>query len=175
MTVPPKVDTEDAKVDMTVSAPGYAAAGDGVAMFRLPLMSHPLNGFFRAGYLDKQKKEERKYGIYYWATRMVRYEETIKLPSGWQVQHVPEPQSMDSDVAALSFKATPGDGELTYRFEFTLKKGLISPEEYPDYKKAVDKMYDIAEDWIVCTDGDSVSQPTQIAREGDSTGTAGGR
>ncbi|MCH8242546.1 MAG: DUF3857 domain-containing protein [Planctomycetes bacterium] len=167
--------TEDTRVDMTVSAPGYAAAGDGVVMFRLPLMSHPLNGFFRASYLDKQEKEERKYGIYYWATRMVRYEETIKLPSGWQVQHVPEPQSMDSPVASLSFKATPGDGELTYRFEFTLKKGLISPEEYPDYKKTIDKMYEIADDWIVCTNGDSLSQPTQIARESASTGTVGGR
>ena len=128
-------------------------------------MSHPLNGFFRASYLNKPKLDERKFGMSFWATRMLRYEETITLPSGWKVDRVPEAQTIDSPAVSLSFKATPGDNSLTYRFEFALKKGTVPADEYPEFKKAVDTMYDIADDWVVCSRTDSGSSPTQVASE----------
>ncbi len=161
--------SRDGFADLDVSAEGYAAGGDGLRMFRLPLMSHPLNGFFRASYLDKQKEKERKYGMRFWATRLVRYEETIKLPPGWQVKHVPEAKTLDSPSASLSFEATPGDGTLTYRFELVLKKGVVPAEDYPGYKEAVDTMYELGKEWIVCTTGqDAAGADTQANRRGRS-------
>ena len=62
--------------------------------------------------------------------------------------------SIDSPAASLEFEATPGDGELTYRFEFKLKMGEIPPDMYKDYKKAVDTMKELADEWIICTTGD---------------------
>ncbi len=152
--------SQDGFVDMKVTADGYAAGGDGLHLFRLPLMSHPLNRFFRASHMDPGSAKERKYTMRFWATRLLRYEETIKLPNGWKIAHTPDPVSMDSESAAMKFEIEPGDGELTYRFELTLKKGEVPADEYPEYKKAVDAMNKIANDWIVCTEGD---EDTQVA------------
>jgi hypothetical protein len=146
--------SRDAYVDMTVSAEGYAAGGDGVHTFRLPLMSHPLNGFFRANFMDPVNADERKYGMRFWATRLVSYEETLKLPPDWKVVKVPEKKSLDSPSASLEFEATPGDGTLTYRFEIKLKKGVVPAEDYPGFKEAVDAMNELSDEWIVCTVGD---------------------
>lgn len=142
--------TQDTRVDMKVKAAGYAAAADGVMMFRLPLLTHPLNSFFRASFMDRARKSERKYDMRFWATRLVRYEETLALPSGWSVTHVPEPKSLDSPSASLSFEAVPGEGKLTYRFEIMLKKGVVPVKDYKGYKEAVDAMYELADEWIVC-------------------------
>ncbi len=167
--------TRDGYVDMKVSAEGYASGGNGVHMFRLPLLSHPLNRFFRASFLDPGDLKERKYGLRFWATRLIRYEETLKLPAGWKVDHVPEPKTLDSASAGLSFEVTPGDGELTYRFEFRLKNGVVPAEDYPDYKKAIDTMNELSEEWIVCTVGDSDSELAKRANVSRTSGQGGTR
>ncbi|MGB2987998.1 MAG: DUF3857 domain-containing protein [Phycisphaerae bacterium] len=165
--------SRDGYVSMKVSAEGYAAGGDGVHMFRLPLMSHPLNRFFRASFFDPGELKERNYGMRFWATRLVRYEETLKLPDGWKVVHVPETKTLDSESASLTFEATPGDGTLTYRFEFTLKKGVVPAEDYPGYKEAIDMINELSKEWIVCTvkDGNTgsakhTSLPAETEKEG---------
>jgi hypothetical protein len=162
--------SRDSQINMTVSAAGYATSGNGMYMFRLPLMSHPLNGFFRAGFMDPGSLKERKHGMRFWATRLVRYEETLRLPSGWKVVHVPEPKTLDSAAAALTFEATPGDGTLTYKFDITLKKGVVPAEDYPDFKKAVDTMNELSDEWIICTVGDG---DTELARGANLPGRAG--
>jgi len=145
--------SQDGYVHMKVSAEGYAASGEGVHMFRLPLMRHPLNRFFRASFLEPARAKESKFAKRFWATRLVRYEETLKLPDGWKVVHVPEPKTLDSGSAALSFEATPGDGQLTYHFEFRLKNAIVPAEGYPGYKKAVDAMNELQDEWIVYETG----------------------
>ena len=158
--------SQDTRVNLTVSADGYAAGGDGVFLFRLPLLSHPLNGFFRAAYVERLKAKERKYPIRYSATRMLRYQETVKLPNGWRVDHVPESRTLHSPSASLVFEAVPGDGDLTYRFEFALKKSVVPPEDYAAFKKAVDAMYEIADDWVMCSAVDHRTTAGQTVRQG---------
>ncbi|UCE61390.1 MAG: DUF3857 domain-containing protein [Phycisphaerales bacterium] len=155
--------SQDAWVNMRVSAKDYVANGNGVHMFKLPLMSHPLNNFFRASFLEPGGAKERKYGMRFWASRLIRYEETLKLPDGWKVVHVPKAKELDSGSASLSFEATPGDSTLTYRFEFALKNGVIPAADYPGYKEAVDAMNEIAGDWIVYTEGEAVTDAAGVA------------
>ncbi len=143
--------SQDGYVGLTVSAERYAAGGDDVKMFRMPLMSHPLNDFFRPRYMTPGSEKERKYTLRHWGTRMIRYEETLKLPPGWKVVHVPEAKSLDSPAMSLEFAATPGEGVLTYHFEIKLKKGEIPPDDYPEYKKAIETMNELTDEWIVCT------------------------
>lgn len=150
--------SRDAFVEMKVTAEAYAAGGNGVHFFRLPLMTHPLNKFFRASFMDPGDAEERQYAMHLWATRLIRYEETLELPHGWTVTHVPEAKTLDTEATFLSFDATPGEGSLTYRFEFQLKKSVISVEDFPDYKKAIDAMKEIADDWVVCKSGPGSSE-----------------
>ncbi|MBU0717467.1 MAG: DUF3857 domain-containing transglutaminase family protein [Planctomycetes bacterium] len=145
--------SRDGFVDMQVTAEDYAADGKGIHLFRLPLMSHPLNSFFRASFMDAGSAEERKYAARHWATRLLRYEETLKLPPGWKVVDVPKDKTLDSPSAAMKFEAEPGDGTLTYRFELTLKNGVVPAEDHPGFKEAVDAMNEISDAWIVCTEG----------------------
>ena len=159
---------------MKVSAPNYAVGGNGFHTFRLPLMSHPLNGFFRASFMDGAKSKDRKYAARFWATRMVKYEETLKLPPGWEVTKVPEPKTLDSGSASLSFEATSGEGALSYRFEFKLKKGVVPADEYADYLKAVDAMKELSEEWVVCS-ATSDTELAKDARPGTGTGEEGTR
>jgi hypothetical protein len=158
--------SRDGYVDMTVSAEGYATGEDNVQMFRMPLLSsHPLNRFFRASFMEPGNLKERKYGMRFWATRLIRYEETLKLPSGWKVAHVPKARTLDSPSASLHFEATPGEGTLTYRFEVKLKKGVVPAEDYPEYKKAIDAMSELSDEWIVCTvDSDEVARTDDASR-----------
>ncbi|MHC4698584.1 MAG: DUF3857 domain-containing protein [Planctomycetota bacterium] len=167
--------SRDGYVNMKVSASRYAAGGNGVHMFRLPLMSHPLNRFFRASFMEADGPEERKYGVRFWATRLVRYEETLKLPRGWEVERVPEPKSLDSESASLTFEAEPGDGVLTYRFEIVLKKGVVPAEDYPAYREAVDTMNELSDEWIVCAVGDAEAESERLATEPALEGSAGSR
>ena len=155
--------TRDGFVDMKVSAEGYAAGGNGMHLFRLPLMSHPLNDFFRPRFMKRRDAKERKYGMSFWATRLLRYEEELKLPRGWKVVHLPEDKTLDSPSVALSFEADVKDGVLTYRFEFRLKKGTVPTEDYVEYKKALDTMYELGDEWVVCTVGDSQEEPQEHA------------
>ncbi|MFH0980171.1 MAG: DUF3857 domain-containing protein [Planctomycetota bacterium] len=147
----PRDYSRDGHVDMKVSASGYAAGAQRVRLFRLPLMSHPLANWLIPDFFYPVDTEKREFGMRMRATRLVRYEETLKLPPGWKVKHVPDKKTLDSGSAALTFEATPGEGTLTYRFELALKNHIIPPKDYPDWKKAVEAMKEITEAWIVCT------------------------
>lgn len=146
----PRDYSRDGFVKMNVSAEGYAAGDGAVRMFKLPLLSHPLASFFIPDLFYPVEAEEREFGMRMRATRLVRYEETVKLPAGWVVDHVPEAQTLDSGSASLAFDATPGDGELTYRFEISIKNQIIPPKDYVEFKKAIDTMNELSDEWIVC-------------------------
>ncbi len=141
----------DSHVDLKVAAPGYAAGAQQVRLFHLPLMSHPLADWLIPDFFYPVDAEKRDLGLRMRASRLVRYEETLKLPPGWKVERVPEKKTLDSGSAALTFEATPGEGTLTYRFEITLKNHIVPPGDYADFKKAIETMKDITKDWIVCT------------------------
>jgi len=147
----PRDYTRDSFIDMEVSAEAYAAGGAQCRLFRLPLMSHPLVKLTMRDFGYAFDVDDRTTGIRMRATRLIQYEETLKLPDGWKVEHVPDKQTLDSGSAKLEFEATPGDGELTYRFEFIIKHNRIPAEDYPDFKKAFDTMQDLAKEWVVCT------------------------
>ena len=138
-------------------------------------MSHPLNRFFRASFMEPGGAKERKYGMRFWATRLVRYEETLKLPEGWEVEHAPQRKSLDSESASLTFEAEPGDGILTYRFEIALKKGVLPAKDYPDYKKTVDAMDELSGEWIVCAVTPAEPEGTRLATEPAPEESAGSR
>jgi len=147
--------SRDSRVNMKVDATGYASGAGNVRMFRMPLMSRPMHTWLLPDLDYSITAEERNYGLRLRATRVVRYEETIKLPPGWKIEHVPEAEKQESGQASLTFEVTPGDGELTYRFEMVVRSNIIPPEDYKGYKKAIDTMRKLADEWIVCTVGDA--------------------
>ena len=67
------------------------------------------------------------------------------------MESVPDSVELDSPAAALSFEARVEGGFLTYEFELTLKKHIVPPEDYAEFKKALDSMKQLSKEWIVCT------------------------
>lgn len=158
--------SDDARVRLRVEAEGYAALGDDTLAFRLPLMAHPLQGFFRATFMDKLTAKERKYAMRFWATRRLRYRESIALPEGWTVERLPAARDVDSPAAALSFKPQFEDGRFTYTLELTSKKGVVPAEDYDGFKKAIDALYEIGDEWVVCSAGRPETAPLPAEGEG---------
>ena len=39
--------------------------------------------------------------------------------------------------------------------------GVVPAEDYPEYKKAIDTMNELSDEWIVCTVGDGAAELAQ--------------
>jgi hypothetical protein len=146
----PRDYARDSRVDMTVTAEGYAAGANATRLFVLPLLRHPLGDWLIPDFFDPVDAKERTFALRRRATRLVHYEETISLPEGWTVERVPESKTLDSGSAALSFEVHAETGRLRYVFEMRLKNHIIPAKDYPGWKEAVDAMNDLASQWVVC-------------------------
>ncbi|MCH8963704.1 MAG: DUF3857 domain-containing protein [Planctomycetes bacterium] len=143
--------SSDSRLDTMIQAEDYVAGDRHVRMFHLPLLAHPLSSFLFPDAFYSVDAKERQFGFRLRATRLIRYKETLRLPDGWSVESVPDPVDLDSPAAALSFEAHAEGGFLTYEFELTLKKHIIPPEDYAEFKKTLDSMKQLSKEWIVCT------------------------
>ncbi len=158
-------------VDARLEAPDYALGHDGQRLFHLPLMSHPLAGVFAADLLY-ELGEKREFGLRLRATRRLVYEETIRLPSGWEIVDRPKDREIENEAATLKFSATAEADELRYRFEIQAKHHIVEPKVYADYKKAIDGMNEISGAWIVCKTTEEARAAVADARdaqEGEAT------
>ena len=146
-----------ASAEVSVSAAHYAIGDGAVMAFRLPLMRHPLAEVFVPDLLY-ELKDERKLGMRVRATRLAKYEETVRIPAGWRIDHVPVAKTLERDAARMSFEIeTDGDG-LHYRFEIAVHEQIIPPEQYAGYKEVIEAMNEISEDWIVCRKVDGATE-----------------
>ena len=93
--------SHDGQVRMRVSAERYAAGGGSRRMMHLPLMSHPLADWFIPDFFYPLDKDERTYGMRLRATRHIRYEETVELPDGWNVERLPEARDMLGEMGHI--------------------------------------------------------------------------
>lgn len=162
--------SQDSRVDLTLAAGDYAAGQGGVRLLRLPLLAHPLSDFLFPDALYAVDAEKREYAMRLRATRLVQYEEKLKLPAGWKVVRMPDPVTLDCPAASLSFEATSGDPGapgLSYQFKLVLKTHIVQPKDYAEFRKTLQAMKKLSEEWIVC----SVErvEPTQAAAKDVST------
>lgn len=142
--------SRDSQVDLQVSAESYALGNGSLRMFRLPLMSRPLNTLVLADLNYPLSAAERKFDLRLRASRRVCYEETIKLPPGWELEQPLEARKLESGSATLTFEPDSGEGTLSYRFTLTILHNIIPAKDYPGYKKAIDAMNELRDLWVVC-------------------------
>lgn len=162
-----------AELDMVLTADRYVVGDDRVRLLRLPLMAHPLADIVASDILDEQatKLDERKQTLRMRCTRLLHYEESISLPQGWRVTNLPEPQELDGPAAALKLRITASENRIDYGFELALKKHQVPPEDYKQFKEAVQAMRKVTDHWIVCDAGEA---QTTVAAQPAAVGAAGG-
>lgn len=149
--------SRDSQIKMELSADDYAAVGGGAAMFKLPLMARPFKSWLIGDFDYDVSAPERKYGLRLRASRRLLIEETVKLPAGWKVVRTPEAKSVDGKMTTFKFEMTPGDGEITYKLEMIVRSNIVPPEEYKDFKAAIESLRNLKDEWIVCETGDAVA------------------
>lgn len=163
--------SRDGFLNLTVSAERFAAVGEKSLLLRMPLTTLPLAEQLLPELTYDLKKEKRQYGMRLRATRLLRFEETIKLPRGWRAVHVPESVAIDGQSAAISFSATAADGQVSYRLELALRDQIVAPEDYPDFRKVMNAARELSNERIVCALGDGQGG---IAGRIDATNSSGG-
>jgi len=143
--------TKSFAADLTVYAGRYLLGNDGLYLFRLPLLSHPLGEVVAGDLLDPQaiKLEERKFPLHLRSTRLLKYEETLTLPPDWKLSNLPDKRELDGPAAALKFDITASQGRLDYRFELALRKHRVPPDEYKQFKEVIEAAQKLAGHWLI--------------------------
>ncbi len=142
--------SQDGWLEMSITAPEYAAGHDGQYLFQFPLLKHPLKYMLLGDFNYNFSRDRRQFGLRMRASRLVDYKESITLPAGWQIDELPEDYSFDSDSASLDFSARQEGNTLVYHFRLAVKDHIIDPDTYPGFKTVMDKMNELADTWILC-------------------------
>ncbi len=138
---------------------GGFVVGDGARRYlALPMMQTPLGATALKDLFGNTEPKERKYGLKLWATRLAKIDETVELPQGWEVVDAPQPVEIDGPAAGLKFTferapqaAAGGASELHYTCVLTIKKWIVPPDEYANFKQVMEKFEELAGRVVVCT------------------------
>ena len=127
------------------------AIGDGDWRFLpLPMMKTILGDRTLYDLFGKTSLDERKYGISLLATRLARFEETLRIPKNWTIVEKPEPVNIDGPSASLHFEIETSPGKIQYTCELAIKHWQIPPDEYANFKEVVEKFEELTGRTITC-------------------------
>ncbi|MCG3139089.1 MAG: hypothetical protein HJJLKODD_02967 [Phycisphaerae bacterium] len=141
--------SSDTQVQLSVQAEGYAAGSPQRRLFKLPLLNHLLKNILIPDLFYNLSADQRQFDLRLRATRQVRYEDTIQLPSGWQVVQRSDNVQLETPTATLDFSSELTVGQLHYRLELTVKQHQVTARDYPDLKKVLSKLQELAGQWVV--------------------------
>lgn len=131
-------------------ADGYALGHGERRYWTLPMMKTVLAEVVLSDMNGATTLEKRKYPVRLRSTRRIEIRETVTLPAGWKVVDKPAPQKIDGPAASLSFEIQESGGKLEYVCQMDLKKHRVPPEEYANFKQALDKFNELCGRYIVC-------------------------
>ena len=138
------------KLSFDYVADHYPLGDNGYRVFALPMLQSILGDRTIYDLFGKTGLKERKYAIKLMATRLCRFEETVRLPAGWTVAEKPDPVTLDGPSAALKFEIETTPGQIHYTCELSIKKWQIPPDEYANFKEVMDKFEELTGRTIVC-------------------------
>ena len=148
------VDPDDFSGPMDVkcgfAADGYVIGDSTERFFALPMMQTVLGNKTIYDLEGTTGEDERKYGIKLLATRLARIEETVRLPADWDIAETPDPVDIDGPAASLHFAIESSPGQIHYTCELAIKRWLIPPDEYANFKEVVDKFEELTGRTIAC-------------------------
>ena len=93
--------------------------------------------------------EKRKYPLYLYSKTKTIAVETIKIPKGYRVVHLPEDYTIDSDFMTAKNTWKRKVRSIEHRTEFIMKKIEIMPDEYPSARKVMKEMQDKSKGEII--------------------------
>jgi hypothetical protein len=137
-------------VKFDYAADNYAIGDNQYRFLALPMLQTILGDRTLYDLFGKTTPDERKYAVGLLATRLARFEETLRLPSGWTVVEKPDPVDLDGPSAGLHFELEATPGTIHYTCELTIKHWQIPPDEYDNFGEVMKKFEELTGRTIAC-------------------------
>jgi hypothetical protein len=106
-------------------------------MFKIPLSSQAFDiisiGIFKA--LTNMK--ERKYPLFLFSSRGCREEESVSLPSDFEVKAIPNPLELREGPVSLKISTSLKGDKIFFSSDFRIEKSSLNPSEYQSLRKVV--------------------------------------
>ena len=137
------------RYEVKYSADDFALVGDDAIHFSPPTARHLITTSRLAPYLDCAGSADRTQPILLWAPRMREVVETITLPAGYTVAHVPEDRHIDGEIASLDTTIEVKGRKLIYTYTLVIKRREIPVEHYDNFREVVQEALALPDDLVV--------------------------
>ncbi|MBM4388148.1 MAG: DUF3858 domain-containing protein, partial [Deltaproteobacteria bacterium] len=138
------------KMKFSYGSGKFAMLGNDGGILKFPLSTHIFADNKRlAGYLPASELKERKHPLRLICTFLYEVEENIKLPDGYTFAALPENVAINGKIASFEAEFKGKNGVITLKYKLAVKKRFIKPDEYVDFKAAVDGMRALAKETVL--------------------------
>jgi hypothetical protein len=93
--------------------------------------------------------EERSYDFRTRCSKLIDFEETVKLPKGYVVSYRPEFAPVSGGAADFEAAYSLKGRNLTFRQRVSMKKRLYPAAEWPNYRQAVKSVLEVTKSPVV--------------------------
>lgn len=125
---------EPAKLVVEYSVPEYAVVAGDYILLQIPMATQSFN-FFDGFLAQNMSLENRHYNLWFMFNFMVKCNETITLPGGYNAKIIPDKVSLDNDYLSFNAEYNVSGRAVTYSSILTLKETDIPLKEYPSTRK----------------------------------------
>lgn len=140
-----------AEVSLAFDAPGFVAVGNDTRHLRLPALSGMLMDLVLPDIMGSAPTDaaQRRHPVRIRSTRQWVCRESMQLEPGWTHARLPAKVSIDGPAAALNFAIESSKSGLVYRLTASMKKHIVPPAEYGNYKQVIDALKTLTEEIVV--------------------------
>ena len=133
---------EPVRITFRYEIPDYALAGNNTLIFR-PFVMNNLYAQVMTHLRIDTRMEYRKYGFKDACSRLVELEETLRLPSGYQLQGQGLSDELTGEAADFSGALSQKGSILKLRTRLALKKRVYEASDWDSFRQAVEsaKLY----------------------------------
>ncbi len=141
--------TNPIRYEVYYSIPTFALGDGDKLYFSPPTARHMIHTSRIAPYLDSAGAKERTQPLLLWAPRMREATETVTLPAGYKVAHLPEDRTIDGNIASLTTHTEVKGRKLVFTYTLVIKRREIPVEDYENFREVVQEALSLHEDLIV--------------------------
>ncbi len=131
--------------------PKYGTVSEQNLVFTPLVAKHIFSGWTNSYLHMNLNPEKREYGFRTRCSKLVDFQETIKLPSGYKISYTPEFEPVQGTAADFSCSYKQKGSSLTFNQTLSLKKRIYAAEEWPNFRKAVTSVKEVMDTAVILT------------------------
>ena len=117
--------------------PEYGAITEHNMIFTPLVAKHLFSGWTNSYLHMNLQPEERKYGFRTRCTKLVDFQETVKIPSGYKISYTPEFDPVQGTAADFTCSYKKKGRKLIFNQTLSLKKRIYEAQEWLHFREAV--------------------------------------